>query len=457
MKNTIKRLLSVFLVTVMLIGIAPLGGLTGLFIKSSAVYHEVGDIVEFGSFPQSEVKDSSTLSVLRTYEDGLNWISYRYYTGSGSWYDGNMKPSDYMWYADETIGGQKYRAVKFSQYRPLHTGHTSSASKSYQDENGYHPDTVYWFKYEPLMWRVLDPDEGFIMCESIIDSQAFSNHVFRDDNNVFGKGKGEFLNKSNEYASDWKTSSLSSWLNSDFYNTAFTSSQQNKIKLTKLENKSTYKSQYDGKISYNRVFLLSYWDAINPDYGFNSSYSNNDTARRAQGTDYAKCQGLYVSRDSGSSASVYNGNSTWWLRSPYGSASTRNVNFKGSVYYDGSVGDADYGIRPALKITNLSSLISQSDFNFSQTHTVDNYQSADSGYQNQYFAGAGVPLDGTNGSPDFCIPGLSAANSFVPQGCGYDPDTGTVLTTSYKYNNDGNSMLFALDGATGDMIGEFPQ
>ena len=362
MKLIVKRIFAVLMVMVMLIGIAPLGGLTGLFIKSSAVYHEVGDIVEFGSYPQSEVKDSSTLSVLRSYEDGLNWVSYRYYTGSDDW-DGNMKPSDYMWYADETIGGQRYRAVKFSQYRPYLTGYTSSADKSWQDENGYHPDNIYWFKYEPLMWRVLDPNKGLIMCESIIDSQAFSNHVFRDENNVFGKGKGEYLNKSNEYASDWKTSSLSSWLNSDFYNTAFTSSQQNKIKLTELENKSTYKSQYDGKNSYNRVFLLSYWDAINPDYGFNSGQWDYDTAKRAHGTDYAKCQGLYVYR---SSYSVNNGISYWQTRTPSASLGNWFVDYSGSFIECAfsplnSLDNKSSGIRPALKITNLSSLISQSN------------------------------------------------------------------------------------------------
>ena len=306
MKLIVKRIFAVLMVTVMLIGAAPVAGLTGLFIKSEAVDHAVGDIVEFGSYPQSKVTDASTVSALNAAPQ--TWISYRYMSGAGTnWSDGSAQPSDYMKYCDVTIGNTKYRGVRFSTYRPYCTNYqsTTSTSYTYQDDNGYNINTTYWFQYEPLRWRVLDPDEGFIMCESLIDSQAYSNTLSYYNN--------AYRNSTGAYASDYESSSLRAWLNDDFYNTAFNSSQQSKIKITHLENKSTYSSTYDSADTDDKVFLLSYWDAINTKYGFSSSYSTNDVNRRAQGTDYAKCQGLWVDRSSGS---VYNGNSYWRLRSP---------------------------------------------------------------------------------------------------------------------------------------------
>ena len=100
-----------------------------------------------------------------------SWTSYDYDSGTGDWYDGKMSPGDYMRYCDVTYGGQKYRAVRFTRYRPCETGCTSSADNTYQDDNGYVTGTTYWFRYDPLQWRVLDPSAGLVLCETIIDSQ----------------------------------------------------------------------------------------------------------------------------------------------------------------------------------------------------------------------------------------------------------------------------------------------
>ena len=47
------------------------------------------------------------------------------------------------------------------------------------------------------------------------------------------------------YASNWEYSSLRAWLNDDFYNTAFSKTQQNRIKELTRENESTDSSKYD--------------------------------------------------------------------------------------------------------------------------------------------------------------------------------------------------------------------
>ena len=177
MKKTFRRILSALLVAVMLVGVAPVGGID-LNVKSSAESgssYKTGDIIEFGSYPQSKVTDSATVSKL----DGVtkNWKSYNYYSGTGSRDDGNMKPSDYMQYADIVFNGNKYRAVTFSEYRPSTTGSTHSDG-TYQDDNGYYTGNVYYFKYEPLKWRVLDASTGLVVCDRAIDSQAYQNYIY---------------------------------------------------------------------------------------------------------------------------------------------------------------------------------------------------------------------------------------------------------------------------------------
>ena len=64
MKRTLKRILSTVLVAVMLIGIAPIGGID-FTPKAKAMdlsSYKVGDLIEFGSYPQSEVKDSDLIA-----------------------------------------------------------------------------------------------------------------------------------------------------------------------------------------------------------------------------------------------------------------------------------------------------------------------------------------------------------------------------------------------------------
>lgn len=112
MKRIFKNALSVLLAVLMVTSIIPFS----CFVHASAASlgYLVGDIIEFGSYPQSEVTDSALVAALK--EQPLEWISYGYYSGSGEL--GSMAESDYMKYADVEYNGEKYRAVTFSKYRP---------------------------------------------------------------------------------------------------------------------------------------------------------------------------------------------------------------------------------------------------------------------------------------------------------------------------------------------------
>ena len=300
-----------------------------------------GTVINFGSYPQSKVTDSSTLSEL----DNIwkVWKSYGYYSGTGSWSDGNMTASDYMKYADIVFNGNKYRAVTFSEYRPYWTCYTSSTSYSYQDDNGYYTNNTYYFKYEPLKWRVLDASTGLIVCDSAIDSQAYNNYVLYADSTYWGNSGKDY------YASDWENSSLRSWLNNEFYNTAFSEAQQAKIQKLTRENKSTGSSTYDSNPTSDKITLLSYNDVLNTSYGFSSSYSAYDTARQRKSTDYAQCQGCWTS-----TSSSYSGNSWWWLRSPYYSFYATAVDGGGWAYYYYYYYYVNYTYRGIVPALNLS-------------------------------------------------------------------------------------------------------
>ena len=358
MKKKVKQILSALLVAVMLVGFAPVGGID-FTPKAKAMdlsSYKVGDLIEFGSYPQSEVKDSGLIAKIEAAGASISWIDYNYYAGTGNFADGNMKPvKDMMLYKDITYNGNKYRAVKINQYRPCGTGDTSSASNSYQDDNGYYTGNIYYFKYEPLTWRVLDPNEGYVMCNKIIDSQAYQNFIYENES--------VFYNSLDctSYAADWTTSSLRQWLNNDFYNTAFTTEEKEQIRTSYLENKNTYSSIYNSNDTYDIFFPISYYDAINSNYDFNSEAETDDTARQMKGTDYTKCQGLMVCHDvDGSSKDTFG----WWLRSPFGSGGASDVDCDGFAYSNGFVTGTHRGVVPAFKFKSKTSTLDYKTIEF---------------------------------------------------------------------------------------------
>ncbi len=358
MKRKLKSALSLLLCMIMVFGAVAAGGegIGELFNggKAEAAGYSVGDIITFGSYPQSEVtKESDSATYAKLEAATKNWISYGYYSGEGSYAEtgyGTMKPGDWMKYADITLGDEKYRAVRFTQYRPDYTNCSSSSDNSYQDYNGYTINNIYYFKYEPLKWRVLDPKEGLVLSESIIDSQAYSNTVYENGTDAYGETAYWNNASYTKYANDYATSSIRKWLNEDFCNTAFTSAQKQNILPTTLDNSaySTDYSKYDSVSTTDNVFLLSYREAKNTSYGFTGSET-----RQAVGTDYAKTQGLEVSS---------NKYSIWRLRSAgYLSICACRVNYDGDVDDYSGVCSTPNGVRPALRLSSLASDIFESD------------------------------------------------------------------------------------------------
>ncbi len=299
MKRTLCMLLSLVLA---------LTGIVGLGMSAHAAYN-VGDTLTFGVYPQSRVTGSSLISTLN---GKAAWTSSTYYSGSD--YYGSMQEF-YAWqYSDVTHGGQKYRGVKIITYRtPTTIGKTGLAADNYtQYKNGYQSNTVYWFRYDPITWRVLDPSTGLVLCDTILDARAFHDLIYKtEDNRTYGDAAKTF------YSSNWAKSSIRTWLGGDFMNMAFTTAQQNKILTTHSVNMGVYTltgqthyTHLDVADTDDKVFLLSYDEVIRSAYGFSSTPGVDDALRRRAGTEYARSQGLLVSNVNDSFA----GNSNWLLR-----------------------------------------------------------------------------------------------------------------------------------------------
>ena len=340
-----RRILSVILALCLFLSIAP------ITMAADTTYGDLkkGDIIEFGSYPQTKEVNPKIISALNDILTDDMWVSYGYYIGTGTEYDGNMTASDYMKYADLELNGEKYRAVRFSQYRPTVTSDVSSEATSAQDNNGYELNTTYFFKYEPLTWTVLDPDEGFVMSNISIDSQAFENFSYYDpDSYDSAAGQAVYNSKDCKYlANDWSKCSLREWMNKDFYNTAFTAEEQAQIGKTYLDNTNPFSSKYDSAGTFDKIFTISFYDAINSDYGFNEDGSSTDFARIRPVTDYAKCQGADAADATGTLP-------YWWLRTTnlhgafaFGVSPNGWIVSSGGGYYN--VNRTDNAVVPAFK------------------------------------------------------------------------------------------------------------
>ena len=203
------------------------------------VYTRDGDYIYFGEYPQTIKADDVTITDT-TDERG-------YYLGS-----------DGSYYAKVTADPYNSGYI-FSTKTPITEG------------------PVYYFKVDPIRWRILSEENGeaFLLCDSIIDNQRFDNN-------------------SNNYAE----SEIRAWLNSTFYETAFSELERAIILITEVDNSlaSTTNSSnpYVCENTNDKIFLLSCAEATNSAYGFSSDIMEYDIARRLLCSDYSRATGTYM-------------------------------------------------------------------------------------------------------------------------------------------------------------------
>lgn len=295
--NRMKKFFSLLLFTVVILQAIPVP-------RTSAKSYKVGDSIEFGSYPQSMVTDSGLIPKLG--KAPKTWQSYGYYSGTfkpnKDYYkvlQGDCQPGDWMRYADFQYNGKKYRAVILDAYRPQYTVYEATPDPVYrlaQERNHFICGETYYFLWEPLKWKILDPSSGLVLCENIIDSQEYHRLMYLEGSNIWQDRSGSAL------ANDYAKSSIRSWLNNDFYNSAFSTEEKALIAYTELDNgnigfsvppkKAAEPSDYDYASTTDKIFLLAFEDVVNKTYGFSSDPMECDPERCAVGTDYADSQGL---------------------------------------------------------------------------------------------------------------------------------------------------------------------
>ncbi len=292
-----------------------------------------GDTIEFGSYPQSLVTDEALIEELGWYIEDDMWQSIGWYRGDGT--QGSMYEADTAKYCDISYYGEMYRAVTFSEHRAYET--TSLPTSSMQAPLGYTPDNIYYFKFEPIKWRILDPSNGLVIAESILDAPAYQNNSYQGATRYMLYSDAEFT----LYASDWEHSTLREFLNGKFADTAFSAAESSLIGEIELTNSvvTNGDEEYSGNNTTDRVFILS----IN-EIGYDDYYGLSDELRVRNGTDYAHLHGLYAGTLSQGEGALY------YLRTPAAAGTVCYVSEKGVIASSVNANSQDMGVVPSLCI-----------------------------------------------------------------------------------------------------------
>ena len=313
-----KKLMSLLLTSIMLLtmqGIPVHAEIAGQQTKSketptNPVHHCTGkndgtdytdwNYIYFGSYPQTEVTGTALTSAI-----------------TGASYDSN---------GDTWIDGTKYRRI----------------SKSDTHSSDYFGNSAYrYFKWEQIKWRVLQNDGStlFVLADKGLDCKSYNE----------------------KYTSiTWENCTLRDWLNSFFYNMAFSDEEKRAVVEKTLINDDNPKYGSDGGNKTNdKIYLLSLGEITESAYGFCNDFNTDSVSRRVQASDYAHIRGAGVN------SGEYAGNCWWWLRSPgFGSGSATYVIGAGYVSTEGDDVcdslDAD-AVVPALHINLSSELWSMTD------------------------------------------------------------------------------------------------
>ena len=253
-----------------------------------------GKTLTYGLYPQTNVNDSSLVSTLNSL----------------------TTPESNGWYLYDNEYYAKVSANPFISGYKFDNGTTIVSG------------TTYWFKCEPITWNVLSNNDGkyYILSTILLDNC-------------------DYAPSNNNYAN----STIRSWLNGDFYNSAFSLGDSNILKTTVDNSASTTNSSDNENACENTedyVFLPSYKDYINSSYGFSTSTSKTDT-RTCKTTDWARAKRAYCNMTD--SSCLYNGK--YYTRSPYdgGSGNAWHITYNGSIDL-GTVNGGTYCVRPALMI-----------------------------------------------------------------------------------------------------------
>lgn len=241
-------------------------------IEEDLVFKENGiEYIYFGSYPQTVVSDAELITKLEKVCENKTSCVYE---------------------------GTEY--IKLTA-----TPTNSSVFNSLVMSNNKIEAKTYFFKVEPIKWRVLSNKDGKLelLCEFAIDASIF--------------GSKQKVNNETSYANNYENSDIRKWLNGEFLSTAFTNDELKYIQQTLVDNSeaSTFtetRNEYACNNTNDKVYLLSFKEATKVNYGFNSSRDEQDEMKGCYSTDYARAKGVQMNV-----SNEYFGYVNWMLRSPF--------------------------------------------------------------------------------------------------------------------------------------------
>ena len=197
----------------------------------------------------------------------------------------------------------------YPAFQGLAAGGTVSFGSFEQDGN-------YYNGKEPIIWKVLMIYDGraLLLSQNLLEAMPY-NYA--------------------QVSVTWEGSTIRNWLNSTFYNDAF--SNEEKSCISQNWNSNPANSAYGtmgGSNTFDNVFLLSMDELI--------YYFPSEASRKAMPTQVARSHGAYGTADVNCA--------WWWLRSPgQNTACATSVNSIGVLLNTGPlVNDSTGGIRPAI-------------------------------------------------------------------------------------------------------------
>lgn len=264
--------------------------------------------IQYGFYPQSHVGDTNLINILNNLPapEANGWYLYEdtYYT--------NITANTYM-------------------------------NEDYQFDDGTSivSGLDYWFKVEPITWNILSQNNStyYLVTDKILDAQAF----YKDyDTRIID---GETI-----YANNYEHSDLRTWLNSYFYDIAF-SLNATYIKALNIDHSAlttdSLDNPYAGSSTLDKVYLPSYQDYLNKDFGFDENSGATSSTRASQTTDYARAIGAWSNITN--NPLKYNG--SYWTRSATSifDYTAWNVNSGGYLSHY-AVDGVNHGVRPSITI-----------------------------------------------------------------------------------------------------------
>ena len=288
-------------------------------IKTDLVITREGDAryIELGIYPQTYVGKSQNENNSLIFDNGAYLPSYAQekkinrdtvthsaYKRQNSWKD----PTSGL----QIVSGGSNNSYEFEDGTIIKNG-----ASSYGE---------YWFKMEPIKWKILNWKDAMLGADLIVISdKVLSSSIAWCKTSTLDA----------DWSSDTSDCSIRPWLNNHFYQDAFTDAERALIKTTRVQCNDVYSNTADKPTLtvQDKIWFMSK-DEV-------ERYLPNLEQRAVQPTDYALFSGCVINS---------NRNCDWWTRTALATdVKTVVVTADGQVNNVG-IGTKTIGVRPVMTI-----------------------------------------------------------------------------------------------------------